>query len=811
MTAQVIKRQNASLFLSEPGAVLPDGALTAVACRHCGAPLNPRDAGTGFCCKGCEAAYGIVRGLGLDSYYRRRVLSPAERVLKPETDRPHEDFSAFVTSEKDGSQRLHLMVEGIHCAACVWLIESALARQPHVIAARVNMTTRRLALSWRGPKSEANTLAAFVESLGYRLLPFDPDLMASATAARERELLRAMAVAGFAAGNVMLLSVAVWSGFASTMGSATRELLYWFSALIALPAIVYSGWPFYRSAIGALRLGHANMDVPISLAVILASGMSLYETATGGRYAYFDASVTLLFLLLIGRYLDARARSRARGSAERLVALSGTAATVEEPSGIRRMLPPAQLKPGMIVLAMPGERIAADGTVREGTSDIDTSLITGETVPAAAATGSRVFAGTLNLSGFLRIEVLGAGQATLLAEITRLMEAAERGRARYLAIADRMARVYVPTVHGFAAATFLIWFFVLAAPWQAALLNAVAVLIVTCPCALALAVPVVQVVASSRLFGQGILLKSATALERLAAIDTVVFDKTGTLTEAEPVLIPDPAISPEILAAAAALAGASRHPLAQALHRILPQSKPPAAVTEIPGSGLRAQTADGEIRLGSRRWCGVDASDDAGGRIQPELWFSLPSHAPARFAFTDRARSDAREVVADLAKRGFGIEMLSGDRSASVAAVAAAVGIEFFRAGCVPADKTAQLCELGAAGRRVLMVGDGLNDAPALAAAHVSMSPASAAEISQTAADIVFQGHHLAPVLEAIDVARKAQRLVKQNFAVAILYNAVAVPLAMMGLITPLLAALAMSSSSLLVTANALRLARKAR
>ncbi|MFZ0694979.1 MAG: heavy metal translocating P-type ATPase metal-binding domain-containing protein [Alphaproteobacteria bacterium] len=801
-----MKRQSASIFLSKTGAALADGEPADAACRHCGAPLSPRDAGTGFCCRGCETAFGIVRGLGLDSYYRRRALNPVERALKPETDRPHEDFSAFVISEEDGSQRLHLMVEGIHCAACVWLIESALARQPNVITARVNMTTRRLVLCWHGSKSDANTLAAFVESLGYRLLPFDPDLMAGATAARERELLRAMAVAGFAASNVMLLSVAVWSGFASTMGTATRELLYWFSALIALPAIVYSGWPFYRSAIGALRLGYANMDVPISLAVILASGMSLYETATGGRYAYFDAAVTLLFILLIGRYLDARARGRARGTAERLVALSGTAATVEEPSGARRMLPPAQLKPGMIVLAMPGERIAADGTVREGASDIDMSLITGETAPGSVTAGSRVFAGTLNLSGFLRIEVLGAGPATLLAEITRLMEIAEQGRARYRAIADRMARIYIPAVHGLAAATFLVWFVVLGAPWQAALLNAVAVLIVTCPCALALAVPVIQVVASSRLFGQGILLKSATALERLASIDTVVFDKTGTLTDGQPVLIRDPATPPHILAAAAALAGASRHPLAQALHRVLPQSKPPAGVTEIPGSGLRVQLADGEIRLGSRRWCGIDA----GGGDGPELWFSEPNRPPVRFAFSDRIRSDARDVIADLAERGYGLEMLSGDHAPAAAAVAAAAGIERFRAGCMPADKTARLCELGEAGHRVLMVGDGLNDAPALAAAHVSMSPSSAAEISQTAADIVFQGRRLAPILEAIDVARKAQRLVKQNFAVAILYNAAAVPLAMLGLITPLLAALAMSSSSLLVTINALRLARKA-
>lgn len=795
MTAQAIRRPAASLSPSE--------AAAQALCRHCGTALSGAQRQSGFCCAGCAAAFAIVRDLDLTSFYRRRTLDPDHPLPKPDIARTHEDFTAFV-SEGDGIARAHFMVDGIRCAACVWLIENVLARQSDVTQARVNMTTRRLALEWRGAAERVNDLAATVTALGYRLVPYDAAALAKSSADEERALLRAMAVAGFAAANVMLLSISVWAGFTEGMGAATRELLYWFSALIALPAIAYAGRPFYRGALTALSRGRANMDVPISLAVVLAAGMSLYETATGGAYAYFDAATALLFFLLIGRYLDSRARGRARAAAERLVALGAGAATIEDAAGKRRLVHPDQLKPGMIAVVALGERIAADGRVIAGASDVDTSLLTGETVPVRAAPGSDVYAGTLNLTGGLRVEVAKAGGHTMLAEIVRLMEAAEGGRSRYVATADRLARAYVPAVHGFAAGTFAVWLFVLGASWQAATLNAIAVLIVTCPCALALAVPVVQVVASGRLFGQGILIKSPTALERLAAADLAVFDKTGTLTEGTPELIPDTAIAPETLAAAAGLAGASKHPLARALHAAAPEARAPARVEEVPGYGLGAETPQGEIRLGSRRWCGGDGGEDA----SLELWFTAPGERPLRFRFADKLRSDAGGVVAGLAARGIAAELLSGDRAETVRQAAAAAGIETWRGECLPAEKTRHLAALTGEGRRVLMVGDGLNDAPALAAAHVSMSPSTASDISQTAADIVFQGGRLAPVIEALDVARQSRRLVKQNFAMALLYNAVTVPLAMMGLVTPLIAAVAMSSSSLLVTGNALRLSR---
>ena len=444
--------------------------------------------------------------------------------------------------------------------------------------------------------------------LGYRLVPFDPEKLDAAEAVRERELLRALGVAGFSAANVMLMSVAIWAGHSQGMGPATRDLLHWVSALIAMPAILYAAKPFFRSAWSALKSRRTNMDVPISIGVTLATGMSLAETIRGAEHAYFDSAITLLFFLLIGRYLDMRARGRARSAAEHLLSLNASAVTVLDEDGGSRVVRPEQVAVGMAVLVAAGERIPVDGRVADGVSDIDTGLISGESVPGAARPGDKVFAGTLNLTAPLRLDVTAVGEGTLLAEIVRLMEMAEQGRARYVALADRVSRAYAPVVHLTALATFLGWVFIAGTAWQPALLNAIAVLIITCPCALALAVPVVQVIASGRLMRQGILLKSATALERLTEIDTVVFDKTGTLTEGRPELHAG-GLSDSDLRLAASLAASSRHPLARALCRAVPGVAVAAGVREIPGSGLALDGPDGEIRLGSRRFTGAAAED----------------------------------------------------------------------------------------------------------------------------------------------------------------------------------------------------------
>ncbi|MDH3335907.1 MAG: heavy metal translocating P-type ATPase metal-binding domain-containing protein, partial [Rhodospirillaceae bacterium] len=698
-------------------------------CLHCGLPVPDKSAGGNeFCCSGCEAAYGMVQGLGLESYYRRRCIDPDVRPMRPDEEKTVFDFSSYIKTEDDGTAALHLMIEGMQCAACVWLIESALARQTGVTHARINMTTRRLVLKWHPKQIDAATLVGIIGKLGYKAAPFDPMVLGAETKAYEKNLLISMAVAGFAAGNVMLFSVSVWAGYFQGMGPATRDLMHWLSALITLPAVAYAGVPFYRSAITALKARRTNMDVPISLAVLLASGMSLLETVRGGEHVYFDSAITLLFFLLVGRYLDSRARGRARSMGEHLLALSATAVTVLNDDGSHYVVPPGKVSPGMRVLVSAGERISVDGKVIDGISDIDTQLINGESTPDIAKPDTQVFAGTINLTSPLSILVTAVGEDTLLAEILRLMEAAEEGRARYVAIADRVSALYAPVVHGLAMVAFIGWWLFAGVPWQQALMIAVAVLIITCPCALALAVPAVQVVASGRFLRRGMLLKSGTALERLAEVDYVVFDKTGTLTMGMPEISNQSEISKSDIMFAATIAAHSKHPLSRAIMRAAGDGIVLAKnVEEVPGSGLLCKTEDGEIRLGRRDWCGVEDHPPARG---PELWLMRPSHPPLCFTFVDRLRIDGAKVIDDLQQMGLGVELLSGDREETVARVAKELSIKSWSAGLKPTDKVARLAEIANSGRRVLMVGDGINDAPALAGAHVSLSPSSAADIS---------------------------------------------------------------------------------
>jgi len=784
------------------------GPAAASGCAHCGQPVP---AGRRFCCPGCSAAADTIASLGLGAYYQRRVLDPTQRPPRPDQVEPR-DIGRFIADQPDGSHELTLAVDGLQCGACVWLIESVLGREPAVTTGRVNMTTRRLRLAWSGTREDAPRLVGLIEALGYRLVPFDPAALAAARDETGRALMRALAVAGFASANVMFLSIGVWAGEAAgwldTMGQATRDLLHWVSALIAMPAIAYAGRPYFRSAAAALRQRRTNMDVPISVGVTLVTVMSLSETIQGGPHAYFDSAITLLFFLLIGRVLDHRARGQARAIAEQLLTLRTVEATVVREDGTTTRVGQHAIEPNQRILVGAGERIAADGRVERGASSVDTSLVTGESLPVAVGVGSQVFAGTLNLGEPLTIRATAAGGSTLLAECVRLIEAAEARRSRFVVLADRVARAYAPAVHLAALLTFLGWYVGMGAALNQSLMIAAAVLIITCPCALALAVPAVQVIATSRLFRAGVLLKSPTALERLAEVDTVVFDKTGTLTEPTLALVRD-GLDREPLLVAASLAAASRHPLARAL---LGAAGPVAArddVIEKPGQGMRA----GDIRLGSRSFCGIEAGvpDDPASTpvgTTPELWLTRPRHAAVRFTFDEHPRPDAGPVIRDLLGRGLAVRLLSGDNPASVRRIAERLGIEEWKAGQSPLAKTEVIEALGGAGHRVLMVGDGLNDSPCLAAAHVSASPSTAADISQTVADAVFQGHDLSPVRLLLDTARVARRVMRENLALAIGYNILMVPLAVSGLVTPWVAAAAMSSSSILVIANSFRAGR---
>lgn len=725
--------------------------------------------------------------------------------LEPPADGTVIDPAPFVRRE-GGLARLDLAVFGAKCAGCIRKIESSMNALPEMQSARLNLSTGRLSLVWTDGAFAPRAVADALDRIGYRAAPFDPEAAEKEADSEGRRLLRALAVAGFATANVMLLSVSVWAG-GGEMGPATRELMHWVSAVIAIPAALYAGQTFFVSAYGALKHGRANMDVPISLGVLLALSISIYEFLKGGEHTYFDAAVMLLFFLLIGRYLDHRLRLRARAAARDLLALQAITASRLNADGTLTSVSARDIAVGDRLSLAPGDRVPVDGVIDDGSSDLDMSLVTGESAPVRGAFGALLHAGVLNLTSRLVMRATKTADDSLVADLTRLIEAGEQTKSRYIRLADRAAALYVPVVHTLALSTFLGWYFIGDAGFRVSIMNAVALLIITCPCALGLAAPAVQVVATGRLFRSGILVKSGDALERLAETDTVIFDKTGTLTFGKPRIANRADIPDDAFAAAAALARISRHPLSRAIVAEAGPGKAAPDAVEVPGDGIEGTVDGARIRLGRAAWIGAPETDDA----SQETWFRISDAAPVRFRFEDRQRADSADAIRRLERLGLRVEMLSGDREAAAAKVAQDLGLEHWRAQMTPQGKIDHLDRLRAEGRKIAMVGDGLNDAPSLAGAHASLSPGTAADATQAAADFVYQGDCVSPIVDAVVVARASRRRVIENFMFAAAYNALAMPLAAMGLVTPLIAAIAMSGSSMIVTLNALRLAGGAR
>ena len=717
------------------------------------------------------------------------------------------DLSHYVSEPDDRSCHIDLAVEGVHCAGCVRGIEKRLNAIPGVTAARVNFTLRRVGVDWKRGTLEPGELIETLDKAGYPARPFTARRSEEESAAEMKRLLKALAVAGFAAMNVMLLSVSVWAGNASDISPETRDVFHWLSALIALPAVAYAGQPFFKSAIRALRAGRTNMDVPISVGVLMALGVSLYETAISAEHAYFDSAIMLLFFLLAGRVLDQSMRRKTRSLAGNLAALKGETADIVEPDGTFRTVAAEAVRPGQSIRVVSGARIAADGEVLSGRSSVDESLITGETVPRMVSTGDRVYGGTLNQGGEVVIKVTAGAGGSLVDEVQTLLDKAMQTRAGRVQLADRAAWFYAPVVHLTALLAAIGWIIAGAGVHQAVLI-ATAVLIITCPCALSLAVPAVQVVASGSLFRKGTFLNAGDALERLAEVDTVVFDKTGTLTEPDLEVENIAEIPADLVERATRMALSSRHPLAIALAAHADIREPYQQVREEPGAGLEAAIDGCSAHLGSPAFCNVAVTDAQVGDAS-HIAFRWGDRS-ALFAVRQVLKVDAVNVIASLKARGLDCRILSGDRDAAVAPIAKELGIPY-AAEMKPADKIAALRDLAGSGRKVAMIGDGLNDAPALTEAHVSLSPISAVDLAQAQADAVFLGNRLTPVVDAMDIARQARRLMSQNLYFSAIYNVAAVPLAVFGFVTPLIAAVAMSASSILVTLNALRVRRRER
>ncbi|EBA13348.1 heavy metal translocating P-type ATPase [Roseobacter sp. CCS2] len=688
----------------------------------------------------------------------------------------------------NGTAQIVLSLPGIHCVACISGVERALRAVDGVANARVNLSMKRVTVGTNQPVSP-EALIDTLELAGFEARILDTSMLGTETDAYGRGLMTRLAVSGFANMNIMLLSVAVWSG---AIG-ATMHMFHWITAMIAIPALIYAAQPFFASGWRSLKVGRLNMDVPISLAILLASGISLYETLYGGHHSYFDAAVTLTFFLLIGRYLDHRSRKAAASAAAQLAALE-VPRVMRVRDGVRQMVDFADLAIDDLVQVLPGGRIPVDGTVIKGTSQMDRSLLTGESQLSTANVGATVTAGEVNMTGPLTIRATTVGADTTLRKMVTMVDEAEATRNRYTAVADKAAALYAPVVHLLALAAFAGWM-LYSNDVRLSLNIAVAVLIITCPCAMGLAVPAVSTTAAGRLFRAGLLVKDGTALERLAEVDTVVFDKTGTLTM--PAAARD-ALTAETQSIAIALTQNATHPVSQAIAASLDGITPARLdkQQEHAGKGLSARYRGQTVRLGSGAWLGAGNG----------TYIQIGDNTPQKITLRSELRDGAKALVRAWQDAGLDIHLVSGDDADETKKIAGALGINTWQAGTKPADKIAYINDLSSKGAKVLMVGDGLNDTGALAAAYASVSPATAADASRAASDIVLLNDSLDPLIELPLVARAALRRIKENFTISTLYNVIAVPVALAGFATPLIASIAMSASSITVLLNALRL-----
>ncbi len=710
-------------------------------------------------------------------------------------------YLPFIKVNKYGYNEIELSIKGMHCSSCMKRIENILYSDSNTHYARVNLTTEKIKFSWKGKKEYGSYLASLISGLGYKV--FISNVSNAVNDKKELNfLLRCIAIGLFGSANLMAISIILWTTPFNSIGQETKNFFQWFSLIIAVPVIVYSGQPFFKSAINVLLNKKTNMDVPIVLAILLATGMSIYETINRGAHIYFDSALMLISFLLIGRYLDKRSRGKAKNTAHQLLSRLDGVAKILIHNKIKE-IPINQIKKNMIVIVNAGENIPADGIICKGNSNIDVSLITGESIPQLVKNGEKVFAGTTNLTKIIHLHVTTDNKNNLLSEIVKIMETAQQGYSTFVRIADQASTLYIPIVHSLALFTFLGWFFIGNNSWQISILNAATVLIITCPCALGLAVPVVQVLASQKLMKKGILLKSSDALEKINATTSIVFDKTGTLTYGEPKLI-NQSIKKNIFTIAASLAAYSNHPLSKTLYKQFDdQILPMTDIREIPGKGMQGYIGSKLIKLGNSKFCNTKYLKDS---KKIHLFLNINDEEIFTFQFEDQLRPDANKVVTMLKEFKFNIFLLSGDSEEIVSKIANKLNINDYKSSMSPIDKKNYIENLQSNKESVLMVGDGLNDAPALSIADSSISHSKAIDITQNTADLVFQGDLLQPVFDIIKTSKNVSILVKQNFSIAVIYNLIAIPIAVSGMATPLIAAIAMSSSSLIVLANSFRI-----
>ena len=796
-----------------------------IACFHCGLPVA---SGLNFsalvfgqsqpmCCRGCQSVAESIVDNGLEDYYKHRTELPqTAEDLVPEAlrqltlyDHPEVQKSFVVDADGDYKEA-SLILEGITCAACVWLNERHLIQLTGVRSVNVNYGSQRARICWNDKQIKLSQILAEINKIGYHAHPFSAQQQ-DAMRQQQRKLdFRRLAVAGLSAGQVMMIAVALYAGPAQGLEFATAQLLRWFSFVLTVPAITYAAWPFYRSAWRSIRNRQIGMDVPITLGLMTGFIGSVWATLHGQGVVYFDTLTMLVFFLLGTRYLERNAREKSIEASENLLRLAPVMAAKVD-GEIQTLVPVMELKLGDHILAKPGETIAADGIVVMGESSVDESLLTGESRPLPKSLNAQVYAGSINYESPLTIQVTAIAEDTMLAGISRLLDRAQAEKPKLAETADRVAAYFTSALLVIVSLVALIW-------WQIdpdrILEIVLTVLVISCPCALSLAAPAAFAAAGSHLVNRGVLLTRGHALETLAKVTHFVFDKTGTLTLGQLSLVQtithDKLDAAACLALAASLEKHSEHALAKAFlnaHGNLPVQLA-SDVKNIPGQGVEGVVSGLHLRLGNAKLnqavsTQFEQNDLFGATV---VWLSEGSRLLATFVLADQARPEAKELIEHLTEQGLKVSILSGDSEQSVSHFAKLVGVEDWKAACSPEDKLSYLYALQSQGGVVAMVGDGINDAPVLAGAQVSIAMGSGTQMARATGDVVLLTEHLLEIEHALVTSRFGINVIKQNFIWALTYNLIALPFAATGLISPSMAAIGMSVSSLIVVLNALRL-----
>ncbi|WBE26483.1 heavy metal translocating P-type ATPase [Denitrificimonas caeni] len=796
---------------------------TPVSCFHCGLPVLTGNAYTAvvlkeeriFCCPGCQAVAQTIIAGGLESYYQHRSEPSANPEALPGVlpdellllDR--EDIQKPFVSTSDNISQTRLLIEGITCAACGWLIEKHLKQLPGVLEATLNLSNHRLFISWDAEQVALSDLMKTIRHIGYAAHPWQPDKVSEQMQADNRRALRKLGVAGLLWMQVMMASMATWPEFNLDLSAGMDGLLRWTSLILTTPIVFYCSSEFFTGALRDLRTRHLTMDVSVSLAIAGAYAAGIWSTVTGQGDLYFDAAGMFALFLLSGRYLERRARERTTAATTQLVNLLPASCLRLTAEGNSERILLSELQQGDQLLVPPGNLIPADGRILSGQSSVDESLLTGEYLPLTKQPGDTVAAGTLNIEGPLTIDVVALGEATQLSAIVRLLERAQSLKPRLAELADTVAQWFLISVLLIAAIVGLVW-------WQIdpsrAFWVVLSLLVATCPCALSLATPTALTTATGSLHKLGLLITKGHVLESFQKVDTVIFDKTGTLTEGKLTLkriLPLAQLNEhDCHQLAAALESHSEHPIARAFGRTQLAAH---NVSSAPGLGLEGTVQGQQLRIGRPDY--VSALGDYPAPAMPSAegqWLLLGDHqqALAWFALDDQLRADAPALLDACRARGWHVLLLSGDSSPMVQHIAQQLQIEDARGGLTPDDKLNVLKDLHSQGRHVLMLGDGVNDVPVLAAADISIAMGSATDLAKTTADAILLSNRLSSLVSALSVAKKTRRVIIENLGWATLYNGLVIPFAAVGWVTPGWAALGMSVSSLLVVLNALRLTR---